>query len=204
MFLMVLLKTLKVRRYMCLLKPATKFSFQAIGFFILPISCFIIIFRIQFGHYSEFSTLFRTFVKTIVLMTGEFEYENTLHNELANVTKSSSARLLEASRNLESFYVRFLFLAFILLVNLVLLNLIIGLSVNNVAMAKKTGNAVSIRQKAEFCIEVEDFLEYVRRRCCVKWIQNVAKIMEKYSRIESPYKMQRSKFAPLRQKTFGM
>ncbi|XP_063903544.1 transient receptor potential channel pyrexia-like [Zophobas morio] len=201
-FIMIHLKFTVVGQYYSMFLIVLYKTLKAIGFLFLPILCFIIIFHLQFLNYSEFSTIFRTFVKTIVLMTGEFEYENTLHNELANVTNSSSARLLEASRNLESFYVRFLFLAFILLVNLVLLNLIIGLSVNNVAMAKKTGNAVSIRQKAEFCIEVEDFLEYVRRRCCVKWIQNVAKIMEKYSRIESPYKMQRSKFAPLRQKTF--
>ncbi|KAJ3647043.1 hypothetical protein Zmor_024591 [Zophobas morio] len=185
MFLMVLLKTLK-----------------AIGFFILPISCFIIIFRLQFGHYSEFSTLFRTFVKTIVLMTGEFEYENTLHNELANVTKSSSARLLEASRNLESFYVRFLFLAFILLVNLVLLNLIIGLSVDNVARAKKAGNAVSIHQKAEFCIQVENFLRYVKKKCGVQWIKNLAGFVEKHAKVESPYEMKRSETDVFRQKTF--
>ncbi|KAJ3647042.1 hypothetical protein Zmor_024590 [Zophobas morio] len=195
-FIMIHLKFTTVSQYYSMFLIVLYKTLKAIVFLFLPISCFIIIFHIQFLYNSEFSTFFRSLVKTIVLMTGEFEYEKTLQDE-CNLTASSADR-----SNLELFYVRFIFLAFIILVNLVLLNLIIGLSVDNVARAKKAGNAVSIRQKAEFCIQVENFLRYVKKKSGVQWIKNLAGFVEKHAKVESPYEMKRSKIYVFRQKTF--
>jgi len=76
-------------------------------------------FCVQFHDSGQFSDLWQSMVKTVVMMMGEFEY-----GELFPEDDKKEMRLKGTSR--------IIFLAFVVLSSIVLMNLMIGLAVNDI------------------------------------------------------------------------
>lgn len=103
-----------------------------IGLFI--IAGFSLSFLILFRGNDQFDTLWKTFAKTIIMMTGEYEYGDLFSatNPTNNSTGHNPGFRNEMYDNLPSVLGRIVVISFVIIATIVLMNLMIGLAVNDV------------------------------------------------------------------------
>ncbi|GLH05722.1 Transient receptor potential channel pyrexia, partial [Gryllus bimaculatus] len=103
------------------------FATVALNFarFLLAYSCLLIAFSLSFGvlfpDYKAFSHVLWSLMKTVVMMSGELEFEDIFYGD-TSVAYPGTAH--------------FVFLAFVLLVTVVLTNLLLGLAVSDIQVCK--------------------------------------------------------------------
>ncbi|XP_023708110.1 transient receptor potential channel pyrexia [Cryptotermes secundus] len=103
--------------------------------FIFLIIGFALAFMVQFKSEPPFETPWEAFVKTIVMMTSEFEY---------------SSLFKKNENNASSKFGRILFLFFLLTVGIVLMNLLVGLAVSDINSLETQGKMNRLRKQADF------------------------------------------------------
>ncbi|XP_076287517.1 transient receptor potential cation channel subfamily A member 1 [Lasioglossum baleicum] len=139
---------------------------KVLGAFIFLIVGFALSFTVVFHRGDQFQDSWNAFVKTLVMMTGEFEYD-----DLFNVTmKGASSPLL--------FTGKAVFLAFIMLVSITLMNLMIGLAVNDIQDLERQGHIGQLLKQAEFVSHLEGLISHpIFHSCClplsVQWFLNL-------------------------------
>lgn len=134
--------SLMLHSYLILLKISLQillsFGFLLFGFAI----CFMIQFRAKF----PFEGPWASFVKTMAMMTSEYDYQTTINKQDAEKVSASLIIL------------RIIFLMFLILVSIVLMNLIAGVAVNNVSHLEMIGNIKRLEKQVEFITSLEDIV----------------------------------------------
>ncbi|EFN80263.1 Transient receptor potential channel pyrexia [Harpegnathos saltator] len=102
---------------------------------------FAVSFAVLFYERGEFSNLWKTIVRTIVMMMGEYEYENLLKEKHLRITT------------------RIMFFVFAILVSIVLINLI-GLAVNDIQGIEKKNHIRRLLKQAEFIAHWERVMSH--------------------------------------------
>ncbi|KAG7300671.1 hypothetical protein JYU34_014995 [Plutella xylostella] len=106
------------------------FAFLVIGFSLA--------FMIQFRSHAPFEGPWEAIVKTIVMMTSEFDYEGLFDEEH---TKGLSTSVL---------ILRIMFVIFLVLAAIVLMNLMVGVAVNDINDLEVLGNIKRLAKQVEF------------------------------------------------------
>lgn len=106
------------------------FAFLVIGFSLS--------FMIQFRSQMPFDGPWAAFVKTIVMMTSEFDYEALFDEEHSPELATSLI------------IVRIIFLVFLILAAIVLMNLLVGVAVNDINDLEVLGNIRRLAKQVEF------------------------------------------------------
>lgn len=112
-----------------LLKPTTypACDFQVLLVFGCLIVGFALSFSVLFHRNQQFGDFWMSLVRTVVMMTGEYEYEDLLS---ADKHDDKVAAFLPITS-------RIVFLVFVMLASIVLINLMIGLAVNDIQALEK-------------------------------------------------------------------
>ncbi|XP_071448652.1 transient receptor potential channel pyrexia-like [Hetaerina americana] len=105
---------------------------------------------------AAFGNPWRSFVKTMVMMTGEYEYTALFHNE----TDDEKKVLVGTSR--------IIFLIFVVVASIVLINLIVGLAVSDTQALRSEGEARSLHKRAEFVDLLECMVAPIARRQAIE------------------------------------
>lgn len=118
-------------------------KFNLIFFQILLTFAFLVIgfslsFMIQFRSQSPFDSPWAAMVKTMVMMTSEFDYESIFDDDH---TKNIATSLI---------VVRVMFLIFLVLAAIVLMNLMVGVAVNDINDLEILGNIRRLAKQVEF------------------------------------------------------
>lgn len=92
---------------------------------------------IQFHSAPPFDGPFPAFVKTLVMMSSEFDYEGLFGEDHEGHLQGTST------------FVRILFLAFVIFVAIVLMNFMIGLAVSDINELNRTGNIRRLEKQVE-------------------------------------------------------
>ncbi|XP_026331563.1 transient receptor potential channel pyrexia-like [Hyposmocoma kahamanoa] len=128
---------------------------------------FAISFMIQFNGQEPFENLWTAFLKTIVMMTSEFDYDDAFVQK-----KFSHIFFLTISR--------IFFVMFVIFIVIVLMNIMIGVAVNDINDLKALGNIRRIVDEADFLsdldVEINTIIKilprkvnsFVRNRCKVQ------------------------------------
>ncbi|KAL2740878.1 transient receptor potential channel pyrexia-like [Vespula squamosa] len=111
--------------------------------FVCMIFGFALSFTVLFHNNDQFHDCWKAIVKTVVMMMGEYDYENLFPND----TKGDKSFLTVTSR--------VIFLGFIILASMVLMNLMIGLAVNDIQGLQKEGHIRRLLKQAEFVAHLE-------------------------------------------------
>ncbi|XP_012535807.1 transient receptor potential channel pyrexia isoform X1 [Monomorium pharaonis] len=117
-----------------ILKVLLAFGYLIVGFAL----SFVVLFH---GN-DQFHNVWRSIVRTVVMMMGEYEYE-----ELFNTENDKGTFLPITSR--------IVFFIFIMLASIVLINLMIGLAVNDIQGLEKEGHIRRLLKQAEFVAHLE-------------------------------------------------
>ncbi|CAH1640799.1 unnamed protein product [Spodoptera littoralis] len=114
--------------------------------FVFLVFGFSVSFMIHFHAKPPFEGPWGAFVTTLVMMTSEFDYNDSL----------SKDSILKASGSL--FMSRLIFITFLILVSIVLMNLIVGVAVNDVNNLEIIGSIKRLEKQAEFITSLEDIV----------------------------------------------
>ncbi|XP_076656459.1 transient receptor potential cation channel subfamily A member 1 homolog [Halictus rubicundus] len=125
---------------------------KVLAAFIFLIVGFALSFTVVFHQNDQFQDSWTAFVKTLVMMTGEFDYEDIFTTE-----KGGTSPLL--------FTGKAVFLAFIMLVSITLMNLMIGLAVNDIQDLEKQGHIDQLLKQAEFVSHLEGLISHPIFHC---------------------------------------
>ncbi|CAH0597153.1 unnamed protein product [Chrysodeixis includens] len=107
---------------------------------------FAICFMIQFRAKVPFEGPWASFVKTMAMMTSEYDYQTTINK--TDAAKVSASIII----------LRIIFLTFLILVSIVLMNLIAGVAVNNVNHLEMIGTIKRLEKQVEFITSLEDIV----------------------------------------------
>ncbi|XP_046386779.1 transient receptor potential channel pyrexia-like [Ischnura elegans] len=107
---------------------------------------------------ASFGNPWRSFVKTMVMMTGEFEYTTLFNNELGN---DEEEKLLKGTSRIS-------FLIFVVVASIVLVNLIVGLAVSDTQELRSEGRARGLHKRAEFVDLLECMVSPIARRQAIE------------------------------------
>ncbi|CAG2062107.1 unnamed protein product [Timema podura] len=125
--------------------------------FVCLVIGFAFSFYIQFQEEAQFCDIWRSFVKTTVMMMGEFDY-----GDLFTEPKSpnSITRLPATSR--------IIFLLFVILASIVLMNLMVGLAVSDIQALQTEGHIHRLLKQADFIDQLEKMSNHriLRSSCC--------------------------------------
>lgn len=113
---------------------------------IFLVIAFSICFMIQYRSAPPFDGPFAAFVKTLVMMSSEFDYEGLF-----------GADHLEELRGTSTF-VRILFLTFVVFVAIVLMNFMIGLAVSDINELNQTGNIKRLEKQVELLSTLDSLI----------------------------------------------
>ncbi|XP_063833659.1 transient receptor potential channel pyrexia-like isoform X1 [Ostrinia nubilalis] len=123
------------------IKILLTFAFLVIGFSLS--------FMIQFRSKTPFDSPFAALIKTVVMMTSEFEYDSLFDEEHSNQLAFSFQ------------VVRLIFVAFLILAAIVLMNLMVGVAVNDITDLELLGNIRRLDKQVGF-LSTLDTLVYNR------------------------------------------
>ncbi|XP_049701626.2 transient receptor potential channel pyrexia isoform X1 [Helicoverpa armigera] len=134
--------------------------------FLFLIFGFSITFMIQFRAKPPFEGPWSAFVTTMVMMTSEFDYQDTISKKSA-IEVSASIIIL-----------RIIFMSFLILISIILMNLLVGVAVDNVNRLEIIGNIKRLEKQIEFITSLEGivcnkFFKKILPRCLYKrWLRN--------------------------------
>lgn len=126
------------------------FTTVAINFakFLLAYSCLLVAFSLSFGvlfpNYKSFRNVVWGLMKTVVMMSGELEFEDIFYATETPVLYPITAHLI--------------FLAFVLLVTVILTNLMVGLAVNDIQGLQQSAGLDRLVRQAELVAHLESML----------------------------------------------
>lgn len=140
-------------------------------FFACLVIGFALSFCIQFND-VHFSDPWKAFVRTTVMLMGEFEYKDIFKEEQEFNQEYSLNRFATVSNTL-FISSRVIFLLFILLGSIVLMNLMMGLAVNDIQGIRAEGCVRHIIKQAEFISHVEKILSKKKLRLLPRKIREV-------------------------------
>lgn len=133
---------------------AVNFSKFLLAYFCLLVA-FAFTFRMTFSEYKAFRDITASFVKTVVMMTGELEFEDIFFPE--NHIRSKSVFL--ANENVPyPGTAHLFFLLFTLVVTTVLTNLLVGLSVSDIQGLQRSAGLDRLVRQAELVAYMESML----------------------------------------------
>ncbi|PSN45985.1 Transient receptor potential channel pyrexia [Blattella germanica] len=114
--------------------------------FLFAYSCLFVAFSLSFGvlfpYYKSFQSTIWSLMKTIVMMSGELEFEDIFYGPA--VLYPITAHLI--------------FLAFVLLVTVILTNLMVGLAVNDIQGLQQSAGLDRLVRQAELVAHLESML----------------------------------------------
>lgn len=113
------------------------YYFQILVTAVFLVIAFAFCFMIQYHSSAPFEDPFAAFVKTLVMMSSEFEYENLFD-------ENHDAQL-EDTRTV----VRLLFMCFVIFVAIVLMNFMIGVAVSDINDLNETGKIRRLEKQVE-------------------------------------------------------
>ncbi|XP_077274645.1 transient receptor potential cation channel subfamily A member 1 homolog isoform X2 [Temnothorax americanus] len=122
------------------LKVLLAFGYLIVGFAL----SFVVLFH---GN-DQFDDFWKTIVRTMVMMMGEYEYEDLFKENKSNSTENDKGTFLPVTS-------RIVFFVFIMLASIVLINLMIGLAVNDIQGLEKEGHIRRLLKQAEFVAHLE-------------------------------------------------
>lgn len=126
------------------------FTTVAVNFakFLLAYSCLFVAFSLSFGvlfpNYKSFRNVAWGLMKTVVMMSGELEFEDIFYATESPVLYPITAHLI--------------FLAFVLLVTVILTNLMVGLAVNDIQGLQQSAGLDRLVRQAELVAHLESML----------------------------------------------
>ncbi|XP_071454966.1 transient receptor potential channel pyrexia-like [Hetaerina americana] len=116
--------------------------------FLLAYCCLLIGFGLGFGvlfpMYPSFKMPYLSLLKSVIMMSGELEYEDIFFN-------SSYKLLYEGTSHV-------MFLAFVILVTVILTNLLVGLAVSDIQGLQKTARLNRLVRQAELIAHMESIM----------------------------------------------
>ncbi|KAI8432519.1 hypothetical protein MSG28_013516 [Choristoneura fumiferana] len=121
--------------------------FKILLTFVFLIIGFSLSFMIQYRSQDPFSNSWTAFVKTTVMMTQEFEYDDLFDEKHTAILGLSTE------------VARFLFALFLMFVGIVLMNFMVGVAVSNVNELNVAGNTKRLEKQVELLITL-DYLVY--------------------------------------------
>ncbi|CAB3254551.1 unnamed protein product [Arctia plantaginis] len=126
------------------LKVLLTFSFLVVGFSIS--------FMVMFRHQSPFENPWAALVKTLVMLTSEYDYGDLMEQvktvDGTNNTTSTESFIKNTFQSL--LLVRLIFLIFLILAGIVLMNLMVGVAVNDLQNLQLIGNIRRLTKQIEF------------------------------------------------------
>lgn len=149
MFSVVFRNVIKVIKNALPHHPTQEKIFQVLLTFMCLILGFALSFSIQFHSSLHFKDPWKSAVKTVTMMMGEYEYSDLFGHEDAVVP-----RLVATSR--------IIFLLFIILASIVLMNLMVGVAVSDIQRLQIEGHAKRLEKQAEFIRQLEKVGGFLR------------------------------------------
>lgn len=110
-------------------------------------------FMIHFHAKPPFEGPWSAFVATLVMMTSEFNYNESFDKKLSELSEPV-------------FMPRIIFITFLILVSIVLMNLIVGVAVNDVNNLEIIGSIKRLEKQVEFISSLEDIV-------CNKFLESI-------------------------------
>ncbi|CAF4858679.1 unnamed protein product [Pieris macdunnoughi] len=140
------------------------FAFLVIGFSLS--------FMIQFHSKIPFESPWASFVKTMVMMTSEFDYEALFDQEHTRELATSIV------------IIRLIFLIFLILAAIVLMNLMVGVAVSDINDLEILGNIDRLAKRVEFLSTLDNlvynrFFNSILPRKINDHIKNIRKVIKK-------------------------
>lgn len=126
------------------------FTTVAVNFskFLMAYMCLLIAFSLSFGvllsRYKSFKEPTWTLLKTIIMMSGELEYEDVFFDDEAPIIYPVTAHIM--------------YLAFVLLVTIILTNLMVGLAVSDIQELQRSAGLDRLVRQAELVAHLESML----------------------------------------------
>lgn len=133
------------------------FTTVAINFskFLVAYLCLLLAFALSFSvlfpKYPAFSNIYISILKTIMMMTGELEFEDIFYGENADPHYPITAHVM--------------YLAFVLLVTVILMNLLVGLAVSDIQGLQQSAGLDRLVRQAELVAHLETILFSRLLRC---------------------------------------
>lgn len=125
--------------------------FQILALFIFVIFGFSVSFMIQFHAGHPFEDPWSALMTTMVMMTSELGYYETIIGKGCNETLNNESGAHASIINLH-----LTFMAFLILISIVLMNLLVGVAVNDVNNLEMMGNIQRLKKQVEFITTLED------------------------------------------------
>lgn len=123
--------------------------------FLMAYLCLLIGFGLSFGvlfsNYKSFRSLIWGLLKTLIMMSGELEFEDIFYDEDAKIIYPVTAHIM--------------FLAFVLLVTVILTNLMVGLAVSDIQGLQQSAGLDRLVRQAELVAHLESMLFSRLLRC---------------------------------------
>ncbi|XP_077300169.1 transient receptor potential channel pyrexia-like [Arctopsyche grandis] len=125
------------------------FTTVAVNFskFLMAYSCLLIAFGLSFGvlfaNYPSFNNVVLGLLKTVIMMSGELEFEDMFYNNVKLLYPVTT---------------HILFLAFVLLVTVILTNLLVGLAVSDIQALQESAGLDRLVRQAELVARLESML----------------------------------------------
>lgn len=126
------------------------FTTVAVNFakFLLAYICLLVAFSLSFGvlfpNYKSFRNVAWGLMKTVVMMSGELEFEDIFYTTDSPILYPITAHLI--------------FLAFVLLVTVILTNLMVGLAVNDIQGLQQSAGLDRLVRQAQLVAHLESML----------------------------------------------
>lgn len=126
------------------------FTTVAVNFakFLLAYICLLVAFSLSFGvlfpNYKSFRNVAWGLMKTVVMMSGELEFEDIFYTTDSPILYPFTAHLI--------------FLAFVLLVTVILTNLMVGLAVNDIQGLQQSAGLDRLVRQAQLVAHLESML----------------------------------------------
>ncbi|XP_049859551.1 transient receptor potential channel pyrexia-like [Schistocerca gregaria] len=126
------------------------FTTVAVNFakFLMAYCCLLVAFSLSFGvifhHHAPFKGALRSVLKTVVMMSGELEFEDIFYDADQPLQYAGTAHLL--------------FFGFVLLVTVILTNLLVGLAVSDIQGLQRSAGLDRLVRQAELVAHLESAL----------------------------------------------
>lgn len=122
--------------------------------FVCIVVGFSLSFFVQFDKNPIFNNPWKAFVKTMVMMTGEFEYQDLFkENATEGAFEMKHAERLPITS-------RVIFLTFVILASIVMMNLMVGLAVSDIQGIQAEGHLRRLLKQAEFVDHLETIMSH--------------------------------------------
>ncbi|XP_059486323.1 transient receptor potential channel pyrexia-like [Neocloeon triangulifer] len=125
--------------------------------FVFIVLGYTLSFYVQFNKQESFDGPFKAFVKTVVMMAGEFDYKDLFEMDNNHSLSSSGKALHKDPLDVIS---RLIFLTFVILTTIVMMNLMVGLAVSDIQAVQTEGHFRRLLKQAQFVDHLETIISH--------------------------------------------